>query len=141
MTLPAELNTTKLDCSMKVLALQFARKIHNWRKSDDLLFTEIHDALRLSQDCKIPRTLSTFAEYASRQLRSKDKSIPKFCRSHHCIFVSANTTTHENAKQEDSINNPFGSTNEALKFSQTLTKQASIVHCLPRRHPHPWPDA
>lgn len=90
------INVTELDCRMRQLALQYARRLQPWRSSDDPLFTHLlHDALELTTKCHILAD----AENSGGEFHnaaSQTENVPSFCRNEQqqrCIFVDPNATS------------------------------------------------
>ncbi|CAB9498027.1 expressed unknown protein [Seminavis robusta] len=119
---------------MRSLALEFAKKLQPWRKPDDPIFLEIHDALQLSTLCdQVKPPTGTSHEKAMNDSKEQEEMLMISCSSSAsssasstrndalCIFVVPNATTNG----DGSLEHPVGCLHEALDISRLARKNAT----------------
>lgn len=118
------LDVKKLDCRMRELALDYARKIHPWRPPNDPIFHHIHEALQLDTCPHVPRIQSPVVfEKQERKRSLLERGLPSFCRHQNCIFVETDGSSAING----TLTKPLQSVNQALMVSRTMMKPLTIV--------------
>jgi hypothetical protein len=117
------LNVTELDCNMRKLAFQFAKKIQPWRTIS--LYRDIHDALRVEELCH--ESLLRYKHNESNDdisESSMSSSSSSFCQNENCVFVNPNTT---NVILDGSMISPVMSIEDALILTRSRKRPSIIV--------------
>ena len=131
-TQPKKLNVTKLDCGMRKLALDYAKKL----VADESIILHIYDALRLHDLCKMEYDdikVETRSKLR-RGLALDDAPSPKddLCEntkdSFSCIYVSASNDSLRNSEKPDgSINRPWNSIHDALAHTRSFGTKTIVL--------------
>lgn len=111
------LNTTRLDCGVRKLALEFAKSINN----DEGAMRHVFDALRLSDLCRVQYDEQEIIASIDRKLRKLDT-----CSKDKCTYVTSKASGKD-VKRDGSIDHPWHSIHEALEFARSTPRLMTIV--------------
>ena len=114
------LNTTRLDCGVRKLALDFAKTINN----DEGDIRHVFDALRLSDLCRVRYDEEDIIASIDRKLRHFEKT--DICSKGKCTYVTSKASGKDE-ERDGSIDHPWHSIHEALKFVRSTPKFRTIV--------------
>ena len=114
------LNTTRLDCGVRKLALEFAKSINN----DENAIRHVFDALRLSDLCRVHYDEENIIASIDRNLRRVEKT--DTCSKDKCTYVTSKSSGKD-VKRDGSIDHPWHSIHEALKFARSTPEFRTIV--------------
>jgi hypothetical protein len=115
----SELNVTKLDCGMRYLALEHAKKI----TKNQLILGQISDALRLQDLCGYSHETIKSLTKIQRRLGIKD------LKGKHCVGSCVYVTTNGNVAgtPDGSIDRPYASIHDAIARARSSEKASSTI--------------
>jgi hypothetical protein len=111
----SELNVTKLDCGIRHLALEYAKKL----VKNQLILGHISDALRLQDLCG----------YSHETIKSATKIQRRLVKGKHCVGSCVYVTTNGNVAgtPNGSIDRPYASIHDAIAHARSSEKASSTI--------------